>query len=173
MPRRLLAALPLLAATACSTIAGSEPDEAALDAGRQRPADLTLALGVSPLEIRPGDTARVEATLRNPLGEAVRIRFSSGCQILIYVEDEAGRVVYPSGGGWGCTAALSELSVPAGGSRSRVDAWTGEEARWEPGTGLRHTALPTGSYRAYARLEGTLEGAPLRLESPTVTVRVR
>lgn len=158
MLRRVPLVLALAFAAACSSpMEGTQTADFARDGNS---AALELTLAASPAEISPGDTILLRATLRNRSPQPVTIHFSSGCQILVYVEDLSGRMVHPSGGGWGCTAALTQLTVPANGSVTRTDGWSG-------------TGVPAGSYRAYAHLQGVVDGGVVQLRSERVTLRVR
>jgi len=162
-------ALPVLAALAAACVDPSAPD---LDAVAHE--GLVLSMAVTPASISPGDTARLVARLANHNGHAVRLDFPSGCQILPHVESAGGKVVYPYGGGWGCTLALTSLTLGPGEAREQVLRWTGQSYDYDRKTFAPvYSPLPPGSYRAYAVLSGSYEGRRVELRSNTETVTVR
>ncbi|MET0399925.1 MAG: BsuPI-related putative proteinase inhibitor [Longimicrobiaceae bacterium] len=162
-------ALPVLAALAAACV---DPSAADYDAVARE--GLVLSLTAAPAAIAPGDTARLVARLANHNEHSVRLDFSSGCQLLPYVESAGGEVVYPHGGGWVCTAALTSLELAPGEVREQELRWTGQSRDHDPQTFAPvYSALPPGSYRAYAVLSGSLGGERLELRSNTETVTVR
>lgn len=82
---------------------------------------LELSVTASASALRPGAYDTIAVTLANTGPSSVRLDFPSGCQILLYVRDFAGQVVFPDGGSWVCTAALTRLSRDAG--QSVVNQW--------------------------------------------------
>ncbi len=135
---RALVCFALLILAACQGVVDAEPR---LDESRQE--GISLTLSASTARISPGDTVRLTARLTNHTQLPVRLDFSSGCQILFYVENAEGKVVEPSGGGWGCTLALTSLQ------------------------------LAPGSYRAYATLSGTRGGKQILLRTTPETIELR
>lgn len=169
--RILFTALALAALAACETPLALDPlrsESQELDAG------ISLTLDASRTEIAPGDTVRLVATVTNRNSHAVRIEFSSGCQVLFYAEDRAGTVVYPDGGGWICTGALTELRLEAGESREYVHGWTGQVSEYVSGSGrVTYRALPAGPYELYAVLNGSLPDQRVQLRTAKKVVTVR
>jgi hypothetical protein len=166
---RALASLALLALAACQGVMEAEPR---LDESRQE--GISLTLSASPARISPGDTARLTARLTNHTPLPARLDFSSGCQILFYVENAAGKVVVPGGGGWGCAAVLTSLELAPGETKTRVHAWTGQTSHYEPGTTkVTFRPLPAGSYRAYATLNGRLGERQIALRTTPETIELR
>lgn len=137
---------------------------------------LALVVEATPVEISPGDTARIVARLRNSNPHEATLNFNSGCQILFYVEDAAGRLVEPQAGGWACRGALTTLRLGAGQTLTRAFPWTGQRvAGYESGTYLPiREGLPAGAYRVYATLvEAELDGRRISLRSAALPLRLR
>lgn len=135
---------------------------------------IVLTLDAFPREISPGDTARIVATLTNTNSRAVTLHFSSGCQILYYVENAAGEVVEPEGGGWVCAAVLTSIELAAGASHTRVFSWTGQRVRYDPATWQPlHEPIPSGEYRTYAALDGVVGDRRLNLRTPPIALVLR
>ena len=128
---------------------------------------LSLELSLERTVVPVGDSGTITMRLRNETFKAVRLSFGSSCQILPYIETEAGAVLYPGGGGWMCLDVVTSLEVPAFGVVTRTFVVRGV-ARAE---GLSDASLSPGDYRAYALLgEGPRE---LLLRSPAVRFQVR
>lgn len=131
---------------------------------------LRLELSVDRTLISLGDSGNVTIRLRNETAQAVRLGFASGCQILPYIETEAGAILYPGGGAWSCLAVGTSLTVPAHGIVTQSLVVRGAAfvvlgaARAD---GLAAVSLPPGGYRAYALLAET------ELRSPTIGFEVR
>lgn len=132
---------------------------------------LRLVLAGTPQETRPGGTIRLTTSLTNRSGQDVRLDFSDGCQVVFYVEDDAGRIVFPSGGDWGCYQALTHLELGAGEVLQRSTDWVAVAEEYADG-GSRRTPLPPGRYRAYAVLRGEIS-TQARMRTETVELRVR
>jgi hypothetical protein len=166
---RALASLALLALAACQGMVDAEPR---LHESRQE--GISLTLSVSPARISPGDTARLTARLTNHTPLPVRLDFSSGCQVLFYVESAEGKVVEPGGGGWMCAAVLTHLQLAPGETKTQVYAWTGQARGHDPQTFRPvYTPHPAGSYRAYATLNGALREKRITLRTAPETIELR
>lgn len=149
-PTTLLLLLPL---AGCTSLLG--PDEQ--DLVVEQSDGISLSLSAARSELAAGDSLRLTARVANTRSQPVRLRFNSGCQVLPYVQDAAGGTVFPEGGGWVCTAALTELELAAGEA---------EEYHFR-------TALPAGQYRAFATLEARRGEHPLSLRTRELHVVVR
>ncbi len=165
-------ALPALVAFA---LAGACVDSGAVvHVDAQAQDGLVLAVTASASSITPGDTVRLVAHLANHNDHPVRLDFSSGCQVLPYVESGGGKIVYPYGGGWLCTAALTSLTLAPGEVKEQVLEWAGQSRDYDRQTFRSvYSPLPAGEYRAYVVLNGTGERGPVTLRSNTETVTVR
>ena len=128
---------------------------------------LRLELSLDRTLIPMGDSGNVTIRLRNETAQAVRLDFGSSCQIMPYIETEAGAIQHPEGGAWWCAAVLTSLTVPAHGVVTRLLVVRGA-ARAE---GLAGASLPPGGYRAYALVGVSAPGIELR--SPTIGFEVR
>jgi hypothetical protein len=153
MRRSLFATLLLFPLAGCTSLLGSDEQELALEESN----GIALSLAAQGTSLAAGDTLRLTARVANTGSTPVRLSFSSGCQVLPYVENAAGKIVYPGGGGWMCTAALTELELTAGEA---------EEYHFR-------TPLPAGEYRAYARLDATRGEQRLSLRTREVRVVVK
>jgi hypothetical protein len=101
--------------------------------------------------IARGDSATITFRLENTTTSSIVLNFNSGCTVLAYITDrQSGQVVYPSGGGWGCTAVLTSLELPPGSTRT-VDVVVRAADTAAPTL----VALEPGRYDAYATLEDT------------------
>lgn len=128
---------------------------------------LRLEVTISQSVIPVGDSATVTMQLHNDNATAMEIYFSTGCQILPYIETASGAMRFPSVGGWACTQALTSLTVPARGSVTRSYVVRGATA-----TDDRNGAsLIPGQYRAYALLDAIRSQQQLR--SPTISFEIR
>ncbi len=128
---------------------------------------LRLGVSLDTTVILVGDSATITMQLHNDNATVVEISFGSGCQILPYIETASGAMRYPSAGGWGCTQALTSLTVPARGLVTRSYVVRGATA-----TDDRNGAsLIPGQYRAYALLDAIRSQQQLR--SPTVSFEIR
>lgn len=167
---RTLFLLMLLPLAACQSLLGS--DSARDESRSAEGLELSIRAGTS--QTAPGDTVTLTAKLTNTGASAVTIQLPSGCQAMVYVEDAAGKVVFPFGGDWVCAAVITELQLAPGESREYPVRWPAQRATYDPATGREsYTPLPAGSYRAYATLHGsTATTRSLRLRSSEVVVRV-
>lgn len=128
---------------------------------------LRLELSMDRTTILVGDSGTITMRLHNSTAAPLRLHFGSTCQILPFVESEAGAIQYPGGGGWACGAMLTSLDVPAGGAVTRTILVRGVgSAPAHPGT-----SLPPGRYRSFALLEPTPPGPQLRSEALEFEVR--
>ena len=122
-----------------------------------------LTATASAREVVAGTPVSLRVTLRNEGTKTVTLHFNSGCQILPYIRDSRGVNVIPEGGGWGCTAALSQLTLAPGQAEIREDTWTGSTA-FRSEMPLR--PLPSGRYYFAAEVgaaEGKLRTEPIEL----------
>ena len=113
-------------------------------------------------------TSPVTFTVRlvNEGAKPATLHFNSGCQILPYIRSSIGRVVLPGEGGWGCTGALTQLTLAAGESVVREYVWTGStDFRSE----MPLRPLPPGRYLFSAEVPA--QEAMLRSRAVEVVVR--
>jgi hypothetical protein len=136
---------------------------------------LGLSLEASTRQISPGDTLRLVARLKNTNAHGVTLNFSSGCQILLYIEDAAGAVIEPQGGAWGCYQALTSIQIDAGQTETRIFTWTGQHMRYDPATWQPiRDPLPPGQYRAHVILvDSELDGRRISLRTPALPLEIR
>lgn len=136
---------------------------------------LVLSLEASTRHISPGDTLRLVARLKNTNAYKVRLNFSSGCQILLYIEDASGNTVEPQGGAWGCTQALTAIEIGAGQTDTRIFTWTGQRTRYDPATWQPiRDPLPPGEYRTHVILvDSELHGRRISLRTPPLALEIR
>ena len=119
---------------------------------------LVLSATISKPQVGIGDTATLVLTVRNPTAQPVTLNFSSTCQVLPFVWD-ATSMVHPRGGGWGCGAALTQLTIGAGASHVRNVVVHGGVLR-EP---QPFVALNPGEHYGYLELGDRLgRSAPVR-----------
>jgi hypothetical protein len=104
---------------------------------------LSLSVTASGNEIVGSSPVTFTIRLLNEGAQSVTLHFGSGCQISPYIRASSGAVVLPSGGGWGCTTALTQLSLAAGESVVREYVWTGS-TEFQSEMPLR--PLPKGRY---------------------------
>ena len=149
------------AVTACGKADSTSPEAAARLVSEGA---LTLEVSASPASFVAGDTTWIEVALTNHRAKAVTLHFSSGCQLLYEIENAEGEEIRQEGGGFGCTGALTELTLEPGQRDVRRFPWTAQEFMYPPPT---YTPLPAGTYRIY----GTL-GQPAKARSAPVTVTI-
>ena len=130
-------------------------------------ASLRLELTMASATVQVGDSATATMRLINDSPTAVQLGFGSTCQIMPYIETEAGAVTYPGGGGWGCATVLTTLHVPARGVviRTLVIRATSQPDNFAG------ASLPPGRYRAYAVLEPNSGRPSQRSQSVVFEVR--
>lgn len=119
---------------------------------------LVLTATISKPQIAIGDTATLVLTVRNPSAQPVTLNFSSTCQVLPVIWD-ATSMVHPRDGGWGCRAALTQLTIGAGASHVSTVVVHGGVPR-EPSAVV---ALNPGEHYGYLELgDGMGRSAPVR-----------
>ena len=127
---------------------------------------LSLTAVVPVDTLRAGETTTAEFRLRNKTGSEITIHFNSGGQVLPFIVQDPGRtVVYPQGGWWGCTAALTTLTLAGGETRT-------VPVQIERGTGPMHhgrVSLPPGRYELFAEVTG--RDLTLRSKADTLVVQ--
>lgn len=116
---------------------------------------LVLTASISKAELAIGDTATLTLTVRNPSASAVTLNFSSTCQVLPFIWD-ARSMVHPREGGWGCGAALTQLTIGAGASHVRSVVVHGGVLR-EPSALV---ALNPGEHFGYLELGDRMGRSP-------------
>lgn len=124
-----------------------------------------LSVAASGNEIVGASPVTFTIRLMNEGAQPVTLHFNSGCQILPYIRASNGTLVLPEGG-WGCTAALTQLSLAAGESVVREYVWTGSTA-FRSEMPLR--SLPEGRY--FFSAESLSAEAALR--SPPIEIVLR
>ncbi len=141
----------------CGTLAacgGNSPASPSSQGG------LRLAGSTTRTVIPAGQTATITFRLQNDGSDTVTLNFSDGCQLNTYVAKVSGEVVYPPGGNWVCTLALTSLTLRPGESTSqdvRVASWNSSLDAYTP--------LKAGDYLAYAKVtsrERSLQSDPVR-----------
>jgi hypothetical protein len=122
-----------------------------------------LTSSASARELAGGSPVTLRISMTNEGTETVTLHFRSTCQILPYISDARGANVIPSEGGWGCGAALTELSLGPGESVNREYIWTGSTAfRSE----MPLIPMPPGRYYFTVEIpadEEKLRSAPIEL----------
>ena len=111
---------------------------------------IRLTATASASDVVPGTPVTLRITLTNEGTRSVTLHFNSGCQILPYIRDARGANVIPDGGGYGCTAALTQLTLAPGHSEIREYKWTGSNA-FQSEMLLR--PMPPGRYYFTAEVE--------------------
>ena len=120
---------------------------------------IRLTAAASAREVVAGTPVTLRITLTNEGTKSVTLHFNSGCQILPYIQDARGVNVIPDGGGYGCTAALTQLTLSPGQAEVREYIWTGSNA-FQSEMLLR--PMPPGAYYFSAEVEA--HDAELRTE---------
>lgn len=129
MTRRL--AVPALAA--CVLLAACPP------AGPNTPI-VRLRTTITPAEsVAAGDSLHLVTWLTNPTDEALRMEFTSHCQVELYVAAPDKTILYPPGGGSTCIRTPTVLEVAAGDSVRFDGTWLAMQP-------------DSGEYAAYAVL---------------------
>lgn len=124
---------------------------------------IRLTTSASTREFVAGSPVTLRISLTNEGLQPVTLHFSDGCQILPYIRDAGGEKVIPWGGGWGCTLAVTQLSLAPGQSVVREYVWTGSTAFQSE---MPLLPLPRGRYYFAAEVpadEEKLRSAPIEL----------
>lgn len=122
-----------------------------------------LTTSASAREFVGGSPVTLRIILTNEGDDAVTLHFRSTCQLLPFIRDSRGENVIPSGGGWGCGAAITQLSLDPGESVTREYVWTGSTAFQSE---MPLVPMPPGRYYFTAEVpadEGELRSAPIEL----------
>lgn len=119
---------------------------------------------VSPSTIRVGEVATFTLTLQNTGSETITLRFPSGCQIVPYAGTTSGQLVWPRGGGWGCTLALTQLQLTPGAIVVQSIDVRGGATQPTIYTGAQ---LDPGSYRLWGEL-----GVPPHVQGRTLSAEL-
>ena len=159
-----LGATVIMSMTACGQAAILGPESL----GRGSAMGIVLSVAVPRQALVPGDTARIQTSVRNTNSFPVTLNFAAGCQVLYYVEDAGGQVVAPDGGGWMCAAAVTSLTLGPGAVETRTFEWTMERTI-RNGTRAHAEPLPPGRYQVYA----TLDSEAVRLRTSPVPITLR
>lgn len=150
--RVVLLSVALFAAASC----------AARVTGPDHTGPVRLTAHVNRIQIASLATATATFRVENGSPNTVTLHFNSGCQIMPFIVKQPNQVVYPAGGGWACTLALTELTLPPNGvSIVEVTVINGSSQGELVG-------LAPGDYVLYARLDSQ----ELELESERVTLQV-
>ena len=130
--------------------------------GAQAPVVLTARIDRA--EITAGGTAVASFRLENTTGSAITLDFSNGCQIQPFIAKRPSNdVIYPDGGSWVCTQALTSLTLPPNGATVKeLSVVAGDKTP-------THVGLPAGEYSFFARVESS----QYKLESGRVTLTVK
>ena len=89
--------------------------------------------------------------LRNVTSDTIALSFPNSCQVLPYITTpQVDRVVYLSGGAWGCLAVVTSLVLAPGAAHVTTVLVRASAQATDPAIPLLR-----GEYRAYARL-GTI-----------------
>jgi hypothetical protein len=125
--------------------------------------DATISRSVIPVD----QTATLTLRLRNLTAYPVRYRFSSSCQLMLFIEQGSTHIAYPPGGSYVCLAVITTLTIPSGGQHLVVQEVRGVAAQVPAPAGI---ALPPGTYSGYAVLGSNSRTGELR--SAPVTFRI-
>ena len=135
-------------------------------ASPSREGPLRLSASSTRAVVTAADPATLTFRLENTGSAAIRLTFSSSCQLMPYIaEIGTGEIVYPGGGGWVCLTVMTELTLPPGGAETKT---VQVRAAGTSGSGLAAVLSP-GVYRAYAQLEDL----DYRLRSRSILIQVR
>lgn len=163
MTRRIIAAAALALGAGCASAPTLPPQTG--------PVRLTAAINRA--QIARGGTATVSFRLQNVTSRAVTLEFGTGCQVMPYVlRSPANEVVYPEGGGWVCTMALTEMTLaPNSVTVTELTVLASDPPADPPGLPPGRFAFfaPPGEYAFFARLESRQH----TIESGRVTLVVR
>jgi hypothetical protein len=126
-----------------------------------------LRLTVAPLQTLVGSPSSAQFSIRleNVSMQTVALDFPSSCQLMPYVFSRStGRMVLPTGGGWGCATVITSLTLGAGESHVQTVTFM------VPGPAIDPLfPVPPGDYTMYARLEDT----KYKLQSESVSFSLK
>jgi hypothetical protein len=105
--------------------------------------ELSLTVQVTKTNFVRGDSTRITVTLRNITRRDVRVTFPTTCTIVYAIRLVGNGIVVPSGGTWGCPAAISRIDLGPSEATQRTFTWKGE-------------GLPAGDYLVYGVLGETM-----------------
>ena len=128
---------------------------------------LSLQATISSPTIPIGQFGRLTYRLQNLTSRSVSLTFSSGCQVLPFIEDVGDGVVYPPGGAYGCFAVITTITLPPFGEKVITQVVRGDT----PSNATPGAVLPPGSYRGYAVLQSN--SRQLELRSAAVAFEIR
>jgi hypothetical protein len=154
--RGLSFALPVLSSSLLIITCAQAPTE---------PSGLSLQATVSSPSISLGEFGTLTFRLQNLTPRSVSLSFPGGCQVLPFIEDATGSLVYPPGGTWGCTEGITTLTLPPFGGKVITQAILGDTLNNTP-----EADLPPGNYHAYAILQPN--SRQLQLRSAAVAFEV-
>jgi hypothetical protein len=169
MMKRLMIPVLALALAGCDeTVAGPAPT---LEVSVAQDG-LLLSLVVARQESSAtGAPFRFTTSLTNQTNQPVRLEFSSGCQVLFFVETADGERVYPDPMSFSCTQAETTLEIAPGETVQRSTSWSPVRNVFQNGNRTT-VALPSGTYYAFAEVRGrTLEQPRMRTEKVAFQVR--
>lgn len=128
---------------------------------------LRLEAAIAQPALAVGDTTAFVVRLINTGAQPVTLTFGSGCQVLPYIRAaDSDRMIYPTGGGWVCTTALSALTIPGRGEHVARFLLRGGSPQLAV-----YTGVPLGAGRYLATAE--VHSAEYQLRSDPVAVTVR
>lgn len=136
---------------------------------------LRLEVALDQAILPVGESGTVTIRLYNTTAQPIQLSFASTCQILPFVESDAGTVLHPSGGAWVCGAMLTNLDIPA---RESVTRSLRVQGIPPGGVGpYGGASLEPGRYRAYAEVNFMARTqpspSPRQLRSPKLDFEVR
>jgi len=108
---------------------------------------LRLTASITRSLIPSGETATITFRLKNAGSGSVTLDFTDSCQLMAYIANSAGKVVYPEGGSWACAQVITSLTLAPGGAKT-VDV----QVRAGAAASYPYVALGAGDYSAYARV---------------------
>jgi hypothetical protein len=152
--RRLLASACLAFSVAC----GASPTAPSADG------PFRLTVSASRSVIPAGETATITFRLQNVGSGPQTLHFGDACQLMPYVANGLGLIVYPQGGGWGCATVITSLTLAPGEVKTE-EVHVGSAAQGPD----RYVQLGAGQYSAYAKVPSS----EYRLQSEALRFTVR
>jgi hypothetical protein len=128
-------------------------------------AGLSLRVAVTSTDIQAGQPDTITVTLANANPYPVTLRFASGCHVLPYIRDARGAIVLPDGGGWLCSAMLTQLTLAAGQQEVDTYIWAGSTVF---ASEMPTRSLPAGVYR----ISAAMSAREVQLLASPVAVRL-